>query len=370
MKKILFFINTLNGGGAEKVLVDLVNNLNPHEYEIDLVTVSSGVYQKKIKPNVNYRNMIKTDSKILKKFFTKLFYHLPVKLVNKLIKNGDYDIEIAYLEGFPTKVIAAGNSKAKKVTFVHCDVSKQNVLGKFYRSPVECVAEYERFDKVCFVSTAAMSGFEKSVKSLNTSAVIHNVIDFDNVKRLSKSTSNRVYSTRGIKLISIGRLSEEKGNERLVEVVSELENDYNLELWIIGDGPRRPAIENLIEKKNIKAVKLLGYQSNPYAFMSKADLLVCPSFYEGYSTVAAEAISLGLPVMTTDCAGMDEILDKGTCGLIVDNSMLGIKNGLLTVIKDKEYYNGIKLAAEKKSQNFTNDFAVKQYDDLFRELLE
>ena len=121
----------------------------------------------------------------------------------------------------------------------------------------------------------------------------------------------------------------------------------------MGDGPEKEHIENIIKERKINSVKLLGFQDNPYAYMKKADVFVCPSFFEGYSTVVAEAQALGIPVLTTDCAGMREILDNGECGLIVKNSDDGIKSGLISLFEDKQIYMNIKKNSESKKERLS-----------------
>lgn len=359
----------LGGGGAEKVLVDLVNLLDHNKYKVDVVSVTGGVHESRLSPHVNYYKMIKTENKFLKKLLTRIFYHLPFCLVYKLVKKDEYDIEIAYLEGFPTHVIAAGKSRAKKLAFVHCDVSVHNITKRLYKNNIRCLKEYSIFNKVCFVSEAAKKGFEKTVGKLENGIVIHNVIDFKKAKMLSEEKNPYEYSTNGMKLITVGRLSAEKGNERLVNVLSDLEKKYDFELWLLGDGDRREAIEEIIEKNNMKSVKMMGFQKNPYSFMRKADLLVCPSYYEGYSTVVAEAVSLGLPVLTTDCAGMKEILDNGKSGIIVENSEEGIKSGLTSLFEDEMLYAKVKSHLENNKALFDNQTTVKEYNDLFKEII-
>ena len=78
---------------------------------------------------------------------------------------------------------------------------------------------------------------------------------------------------------------------------------------------------------------------------------------------------IGLPVITTDCAGMDEILENGKYGLIVDNSEDGLKSGLITLFENKQYYENIKTATEEKKKILNNSQAVKEYDELFKEIL-
>ena len=359
----------MDGGGAEKVLTNLVNALNPDEYDIDVVSVTGGIHEKNISDNINARKIIKIKNDRLRKFVSRIFYHLPLQLIYKIVVREKYDFEIAYLEGFPTRVIASDNSTAKKIAFVHCDVSVHHVLNNFYKNKDECIKEYAGFDKVCFVSDAAKYGFEKLYGAQNNSMVIHNVINFKQAKEKAEESVPQDFETEGLKLIAVGRLSEEKGYSRLVNVIADLEKKYKLELWILGDGSEKERIENIIEERKINSVRLLGFQENPYAYMKKADLFICPSFFEGYSTVVAEAQAIGLPVLTTDCAGMREILDNGKCGLIVDNSEEGIKSGLITLFENNQILLEIKRNSETKKNNLNDKTATKEYDQLFKELI-
>jgi glycosyltransferase involved in cell wall biosynthesis len=344
-----------------------------YRYELSRNQINSLIDDIKNNPTNNcwlkYRNVVKTKNSFLRSLFARIFCHLPLKLAYKIIKKDEYDIEIAYLEGFPTRVIAAGESSAKKLAFVHCDVSVQHVLNKIYSSHEQCTNEYNKFHKVCFVSEAAKSGFEKTIGIMENSCVVHNVIDFQSVRDKASENISQEYKTKGMKLIAVGRLSQEKGYDRLVNVLSSLENKYEFELWLLGGGDGLSAMENQIKAQNVSSVKLMGFQKNPYAYMKKADLFICSSYFEGYSTVVAESMVLGLPVLTTDCAGMREILDDGRCGLIVENSEKGIKSGLISLFEDNSIYTEIKKEAEKKSLSLDNRSAVKEYDELFKEIL-
>ena len=182
MKKLLFFINSLGGGGAEKVLVDLLNSLDSKKYDIHLVSVTGGVHEHRLSENINYRKIVNVKNGFLNNLLSRIFYHLPLKIAYKFVKRDEYDIEIAYLEGYPTRVIASGKTDAKKIVFVHCDVSVHGVLNSFYKNNDECIGEYTGFDKTCFVSQVAKEGFEKTIGEIPNSIVLHNFIDFDVVK--------------------------------------------------------------------------------------------------------------------------------------------------------------------------------------------
>ena len=333
VKKIFFMINSLSGGGAEKVLIDLLNSLDFSKYEVDLLTITGGVYEERVTKKVNYKKIIKKPNSFLGRLLQRLVYHMPKSLFRKLFVRKNYDVEIAYLEGFPTRVVA--KSKSKKIAFVHCDVSVKPILQGIYKNDDVCKKEYESFDKVCFVSKSALVGFEKIFGKLSNATVVHNVINAEEIQNKAKEKNEFTFNTNGLKIISVGRLSSEKGYERLVRIASKLEKKYDFELCILGEGAERSRLEEIIKAEDSKAVRLLGFQKNPYSYMKKADLYVCPSFFEGYSTTVTECMILGVPVLTTDCAGMEEILKEGKYGMIVDNDEAMLEKGIIRFLEDK-----------------------------------
>jgi glycosyltransferase involved in cell wall biosynthesis len=232
-------------------------------------------------------------------------------------------------------VIAAGNTAAKKIAFVHCDVSVTHVLTKYYRSDKACHNEYVGFDKVCFVSEAAKEGFESTVGLLSNASVVRNVIDFEEIRQKAEEPVDTEFDTAGMKILCVGRLAKEKAYDRVIRIAAELEKTYRFQIYILGEGDQRSSLEKLVAEKNVKSVKLLGFKSNPYPYMKKADLLICSSLFEGYSTVVAEALLLGLPVLTTRCAGMEELLKAKEDGVIVENSEAALREGLAKILQDR-----------------------------------
>lgn len=358
--RIRFLINTLSGGGAEKVLVDLLRQLDSDVYDISLVAVAGGVHLAAIPEHISVR-IIAGKSKLLQ----KIVYKLPPKLFSLLFLRGSHDVEIAYLEGKPTRFLAAKKTRGTKIAFVHCDLSVKNIIAPLYRDIETCLKEYKGYSKVCFVSEKSRQGFEAVIGSLENGCVVHNVVDFDRIKKLASEPNGTEYKTKGWKLVTVGRLIATKGYERLLRIVSELEKKYDLELWILGEGEERAALESMIKELEITSVRLLGFQENPYSFVRKADLFVCSSFSEGYSTAVTEAVALGVPVITTDCAGMDEILDRGGRGFIVENSEESLLNGLVRVFENREQYDDLREKIQAKSKLLSNHNAMKEYSGLF-----
>ena len=367
--KIRFFINTLRGGGAEKVLIDLVSCLDPETYDVTIVSIVGGIHEKRIPPYIQYKKLVPCKSEFWSRVLYRLLVKLPPRLFAGWFLRGSYDLEVAYLEGTPTKVVAA-KRKAKRIAFVHCNVAMYDHIGGFYARKEDCLREYRSFSRVCFVSEQGKQGFEQVIGPLDHACVVHNVLNIRELRQLELAEPALRYETEGWKLVSVGRLVKEKAFERLLQIMADLETDTPAELWIIGEGDERGQLEDFIREKQIKNVKLLGYQTNPYPYTKQADLFICSSLSEGYSTAVTEAIALGVPVLTTDCAGMNEILESGRFGMIVENHTEALREGLLRIMRDPNEYARLKKAVCDRSIGMTSEQAVTEYAELFRKVME
>ena len=359
MVKIRFFITSLGGGGAEKVLINLLKQLKPSEYQVSLVTLFGGAHANEVPDYVNQRTVFKKNNSLC-----KLLMKLPPKLFALLFLRGDYDFEVAYLEGWPTRVVAALHTDAQKFAFVHCDISVHNLFYKLYRSNEECLKEYKQYNTVCFVSDGCKQGFEITVGKLDNACIVHNVQDYKTIDKLSQEPCEG-FETKGMKVLSVGRLAPEKGYDRLLKIASHLEKNYSFELIIIGEGPERRKLERIISEYQITSVTLLGYRDNPYPYYKNADLYICSSCYEGYSTTCLESIYLNLPVLTTRCAGMEEILDNGKFGLIVDNTNGSLEKGFKHLLENPEK---LGLYRENIAARKINQVEIEKYKALFAPL--
>lgn len=367
MRNILLLINTLNTGGAERVLIDLAAKLPKDRYRVTVQALRGGSFRGQLPENVIYRQIIKTKIPALSGILMKLFSKMP-KLTGRLFLKKDYDIEVAYLEGFPTKVIASRNTKSKKVAFVHTNVAQADIISVQYPSKDACLKQYRKMDRVCFVSDQAMEGFFRVIGKPEHAEVIHNVVDFDRVRRRAGEALPPAYTTKGKKLLAVGRLIDLKGFDRLIRICAQLEKEFDFELLILGDGDQRSVLEAELAKTGCKSVRLMGMQENPYAWMQQADLLVCSSFSEGYSTTIVEALALGLPVITTDCAGMKEILEDGKWGKIVGLSDEELCEGLRRILSSDDAYNELKRRAMTRKEQLTDETSIREYVQLMESL--
>ena len=171
-------------------------------------------------------------------------------------------------------------------------------------------------------------------------------------------------SENALNLCAVNRLFAVKGFDRLIKAFERLRNTGLIDavrLYILGNGPERETLEQLIVENGLSDhIKLLGFDPNPYKYVSKMDLFVCTSYREGYSTATTEAIALGVPVFTTDCSGMDEILDGGKFGMIVPNEDEAIYEGLKDLLSHREritqYADAIKAAPPMTTQSLVDKY--------------
>ena len=138
--------------------------------------------------------------------------------------------------------------------------------------------------------------------------------------------------------------------------MNELKNEnVKFDLSILGTGNEYDKLKKYIEANNLgDCVHLLGFVSNPYPFLAAADLFVCSSRAEGYSTVVTEALILGVPVVTTNCSGMMELLgEHGEYGMIVENNSKCLKEALAEVLTSKDKLSELKKKALARSHDFS-----------------
>lgn len=340
MIKILFFIPCLSGGGAEKVLCNLVNNMNQKKFDITVQTMEYEDPEKYLVPGIHYKTVNRYKSKYAKKIFF-IFFRIcaELKLAYRFFVRGDYDIEVAYLETISTKIIAQStNKKAVKLAWIHCDLSKKegikDMSSKIYR-------QYKVYDKIVCVSKDVQRGFESLYGSNFKTTVLYNIIDEEEI--LKKAQEYLPHEEWGKYLLAVGRLTQQKNFAHLIDTCGKLRDDgYKFHVDILGEGPEQSNLEKQIKKLHLeKIVELKGFVKNPYSYMKNADYVVCSSRYEGISSVVVEALILGKPVITTPCTGMKELLGESEFGLIAENTENGLYNSIrkmMDSVKLEEHY--------------------------------
>lgn len=312
--KVLFCIDTLSGGGAEKLLIDILRRFDYSKYCVDLLVLeNSGVYFTDIPSQVYWFTPDNTE----------------------YLNNTSYDIEIAFLEGLAVKYIVQRQGEAKKIAWIHIDLFSFHWTKRFYENDAEEESDYLRMDKIIFVSGDAKGQFNRLFPNMEVSqAVIYNLIDVQDIQ--NKSNAFQVKQNK-LTLCCVGRLSGQKGQERLIPVISRLvhEDRLDLELWLVGEGEQRQELETLIRQYSLEDVVFLkGFRKNPYPYMKASDIFVSVSYSEGYPLVLCEALALEKAIIATNISGTKEVLGYGEYGMLVENDE-DIYQGLKEMITNK-----------------------------------
>lgn len=318
MIKIIFVINSLAVGGVEKALVNLVNSLDENKYDITVLSITRDfTLKEQLNSNIKLKGIFPKNMKGL----DYIFKYISTNILYKLFIKEKYDIEVAYSDGRPVVLLGFNTiSKSKKFTWIHQDVKKYDKVINCYTSWDAYKESYKKFHKVFCVSELANQSFIEVSNAAN-SCVIHNVIPKKELMMKAKEAGD-IKKRNHLIFITVGRLSQEKGQLRLLKIHKALiDEGFFYKLWIVGDGPDKDAIMKFIQENQLQDnVELFGYQSNPYKYICQSDLYICPSYTEALSTTCIESLLLGVPVVTTNVPGSQDILGGSNCGSIVKNT--------------------------------------------------
>ena len=323
MEKILFCIDSLKPGGAEIIMCNTVNEL-VKDSNLD-ITVQ--LLQKEQKLNLDEKVKVNTfmNNNI---FYRRIIKWMPASILHKFIIQEKYDYEIAFMEGASTKVISGcHNKKTKTYAWIHTDMEKYRWSQRSYRSVKEEKRAYSNIDKIFAVSSDTRDIFEKKYNKPAT--YVQNILNDKKINICADKEKN-IYGDHQFHIVSVGSIKPIKGYERLIKVHRALKNEgVKCVHYILGDGPSYADLKQKITENDLEdRIILKGYIENPYPWIKEADMLACVSYAEGYSSVVCEAVILGVPVITTECSGMKDILGDSEYGLIVKNDDISIINGI------------------------------------------
>jgi len=364
LKKLLFGITSLTIGGAERVLVDLANELC-EKYEITIFTIyPNGEFEKSLFPKIKLKSLYNKQYKELNKI-EKVMIPLRVWLQQKSIYKkhikDDYDVEIAFLEGAITRLFSTKNVETTKIAWIHNDISK--VFGKSIKSKIKRNVDkkiYSKYDKLIFVSNDNVKKFEEVYNNSVQKEVIYNYINSNNVIERSNEEIDVKFDENKINFVTVSRLVEQKALDRLINVHSKLiKEGFKHNFYIIGDGPEKEKLEKLINEKQVQETfKLLGKRENPYPYIRQADYFCLLSHFEGYPMVVEEAKILNKQILITDTAAREVVRDYNN-SQVFENSEEGIYNGLKNNMNKKQINN--------VENNYNNKYIIEKIIELVGE---
>ena len=382
MKKyILFSIDSLHCAGAEKSLTTLLSLLDYSKYEVDLMMFGHGgaleelvpkqvnilkpleyikFTQKSLKENLIYSiknrkfNMLKSrvsfslalrNGRYSNAQKARILWEKTSKSIERNLKR--YDIAISYAQGVPTFYVADKINADKKFAWVNVSYRLEDKDKKFQSE------YYNKYNKIVAVSHSAKDVFlETFPKYSDKMEIIYDINDANLISKMADIGESYNDNFGGIRLLTIGRLANQKGYDMALEACKKLkEKGIKFKWYALGKGPLKEEIENYIKENQLQDYfELLGVKSNPYPYIKDADIYVQTSRFEGFGLAIAEARMLNTPVVTTEFDAVYNQMVQGKNGLVVGMDSDSIANGILKLIEDKKLKNDIVdyLKTEKK----------------------
>lgn len=393
MKNILFVIDSLTCGGAEKSLVSLLNNIDYLKYNVDLLLFKrggefekflpskvnlleipdyfkflNGKYKGKKRNKINYRiYRLKTSLNLRINNISNKRIHSE-QIVYKSIRNilipidKHYDIAVAYNQGFPTYFVSEKIKASKKLAWINCNYVKtmydKDLDNKFYNN----------IDKIIVVSNFIYNSMSKMKYGYKDKMkIILDIVDPKLIMSMAyKEVAKELDKEDKFKILTVGRLASVKGYDLAIKTANLLKEDkFKFKWFIIGEGSERKNIQELIENYNLKdEVILLGAKSNPYPYMRKCDLYVQTSRKEGFGLTVMEAKILKNVVVSTNFDTINELITENFDGVVVDKNERSIYEGIKKLINNTSFYEEIKKNVDKLKPYSS----IKEIDKFYEEI--
>lgn len=370
-KKVLFLIPNLKHGGAEKVLVNLVNNMDSEKFDITVQTLFDlGVHRDALRSHVRYI----PGWKYQPRGTTTLMKLLSPAFLWKLLVKEHYDIAVSYLEG-PTSRILGGctDESTKKAAWIHTGVDSEKKASIGFRSPAEAKEIYRKIDCVVAVSKNVRDCFLQNLQLDIPISILHNTNETERILELCGAVpeDSLFQAEKEIRVCAVGRLIKVKGFDRLLNAHKRLiDEGWKHHIYILGVGEEQAALERQIKNLRIEdSVTLLGFHKNPYQYVARCDLYVCSSWREGFSTAVTESLVVGTPVVSTNCSGAKELLgDHDEYGLVVENSEDGIYRGMKRMLSDPAMLRHYRQQAKLRGGFFSRTETVRAVEAMLENL--
>ena len=369
MKTILFVIPSFGGGGAERVLVNLVNNLDKTKYKVFVQTLFDvGVNKRYLDSEIEYIPGLKKQFPgnvfFMKLFTPKALYHLLVR--------EKYDIIVSYLEGPAARIISGcPYEDTKLISWIHVEQHTKKVASYSFRSEREAETCYNRFDRTICVADSVLQDFTSLFHIVKPCMVLYNTNEDDRIRELGEEPVEDITYSNEINVCSVGRLRSEKGYDRLITVHKQLlDAGIKHHMYILGTGAQESKLKAKVAELSVSdSFHFLGFRDNPYKYVSKADLFVCSSRREGFSTAVTEALILGVPVVSTCCSGAYELLGKNNeYGIVTENSEQGIYDGMFQMLSTEGLLCHYKNKAKERGKYFSKENTVRAVEEMFDRL--
>lgn len=357
-KRIVFIIHKLDIGGAERIIVSLLNNISREKFDIHLIVFQAkGAFMADVKSDVTIHDLKSSSAKAGLFALVKKLYRLSpdrvfsgIGYVNSLLS-----FFIPFLNLITSKKIVWIARETNVVSIINKKEKFTAMIDWLYRNT------YKNFDLiVCqssYMRDDLLNNYHMPTEKM---VIINNPVDIEKIERLSREPLSYTFNKEKINLLAVGALRTQKRFDLLLETVSQLDEQYHL--TIVGGGVEEERLKALSKALNLESkVSFEGHQTNPYTYMRHADFMVLSSEYEGFPNVLLEANSLGLPIVAFACpGGTAEIIEKGLNGYLVPcQDIEALTKTIQSFSRDNFDSETIKLHT---TQNYNLDYIIQKYE--------
>lgn len=369
-RKILFIYGQLNGGGAERVLIDVLRHFDYGKYEVDLCNIiKGGTLADEVPDEVGVLSVwdgYTIGYKLAYRLSNRLGIDAPLRWKLRKQIHEKYDAVISFLEGMPLKMHAILAPKAQNISWVHLDLHNFPYELSQFRNENEEIRAYNFMNNIVCVANDTKEAFHRRFPSVTSPVeVIYNPID--RAKIMSMADEEQV-NYMGFTIVCVGRLVKQKRFDRAIRLAKRLKSEgySDVKIRIIGDGGLKEELTAQATMLDVAdMVEFAGFRKNPFPQVKAADMLLCPSEAEGFSLVICEAMCLGVPVVATRTAGPTEIIGSdNTYGLLCDHDDEAIYQAVAKMIDDAQLRSHYKAMSLQRAEKMSVADTIHQIEKL------
>ncbi|MEO7158286.1 MAG: glycosyltransferase [Vicinamibacterales bacterium] len=367
--KICFVIPTLTSGGAERVAVTVLSALDGarHERVLYLFSSANAVYLDRVDPRV--RIIVATQSSWVGR----------MRELAAFVRDYQPDIVMPFLSYFITAIAVrlAGtpsmvvfNQGTPTSGFLHDpDFSwRRPVRRRLFAAMTRYF--YNRADAIVATSQGVADDLVTAYGVPRAKIrVLHNPVDLDAIAQQSREPIGAELAGDHPVVVAAGRLANVKNYPLLIAAIAELAQQTPVHVWVLGEGPEQARLEALARERGVASlVRFLGFQSNPWRFMARADAFALTSVYEGFGNVLVEAMACGTAVVATRSPGTLEIITNGQNGFLVDHDARSLASAIREMVTNRDRREAVVARAKESVAHYALPAVAARYDRLFEEL--
>ena len=387
-KSILFVMPSMVSGGAERALLNLLHLLDYNRYDVDLFLFNhSGLFYNQIPIEVNLLKLpeslkatkqplnyiitlsIKNPKMAFWRIVKAAYQRLPNYIKNKNQKSWEftskllpmiekkYDVAIGFMQTSPIYMIVDKVKTNKKIGYVHTDYFKKNYSPKYDRK------YFSQLDNIVTVSEESANVLKKLFPRFSQKiSIISNMTSKIICEKLAEKFTPTFKGYNGIKVLTIGRLVEEKGYDLAISGLKILiEKGYDIKWYVIGTGAEKEKLQGIVKMLDLQEKFIfLGEKANPYPYILYCNIYVQPSRYEGWGIALEEALLLNKVVVATNFETAYKQIKNGVNGIICQMTPESISESIVNIIENPDLQKKIEYNLNSK-KNFSTKKIMNQF---------